>query len=58
MDLVWGVYVKGSLKLITGANRGTGTRKRVSGHSTLLRNWTHFLLNDENKDELFQFLGQ
>lgn len=58
VDLVWDVYLKDSLKLSTRANRGTGTRKRVSSHGKLPGNWKNFLRNDDNKDELFQFLGQ
>ena len=52
------VYTKESLTLSTRADRGTGARKRVSGHATLPGNWTNFLRNDDNKDELVQFLGQ
>ena len=35
VDLVWDVYTKGSLKLSTRANRGTGTHKGVSSHAKL-----------------------
>ncbi|XP_041473687.1 uncharacterized protein LOC121422601 [Lytechinus variegatus] len=52
------VYLKNSLKLSIRANRGTGTRKRVSGNVKLPGNWKNFLRNDNNKDELFRFLGQ
>ena len=48
VDIVWDVYIKDSLKLSTRANRGRGTRKRMSSHA---------LRNDDNKDELLQFLG-
>ena len=58
MGLVWDVYVKDSLKLSTRANRGIGTRKLLSSHAKLPGNWTNFLRNDNNKDELFQFEGQ
>ena len=36
-------------------NRNT---KRVSSHAKLPGNWENFVRNDENKDELAQFLGQ
>ena len=39
-------------------NRGRGTRKRVSSHVKLPGNWKNVLRNDDNKDELFLFLGQ
>ena len=58
VDLVSDVYMKDSLKLYTRANRGTGTRKRVSSHAKLPGNWKNVLRNDDNKDELFQFLGK
>lgn len=58
VDLVWDVYLQDSLKLSARANRGTGTRKRVSKNTKLPGNWKNFLRNDDNKDELFQFLGQ
>ena len=58
VDLVWVAYQKNSLKLSTRANRGTGTRKRVSSNGKLPGNWKHFLRNDDNKEELFQYLGR
>ena len=39
-------------------NRGRGTRKRVSSHVKLPGNWKKVVRNDDNKDELFLFLGQ
>ena len=57
VDIVWDVYIKDSLKLSTRGNRGTGTRKRVSANGKLSRNWKNFLRNDDNKGELFLFLG-
>ena len=39
-------------------SRGRGTCKRVSSHVKLPGNWKNVLRNDDNKDELFLFLGQ
>ena len=39
-------------------NRGRGTRERVSSRVKLPGNWKNVLRNDDNKDELFLFLGQ
>lgn len=57
VDIVWDVYFKHSLKSATRENRGTGTRRRVSANVKLPGNWKNFLRNDENKEELFRFLG-
>jgi len=37
--------------------RRTGTRRRVLPNVKLPSNWKNFLRNDDNKDELFQFLA-
>ena len=58
VDLACNVYMKDSLKLSTRANRGTGARDRVSRHAKLPGKWKNVSRNDDNKDELFQFLGQ
>ena len=57
VDIVWDVYLKDSLKLSTRESRGTGARRRVSQNVKLPGNWKNFLRNDNNKDELFQFLA-
>lgn len=57
VDLVWDIYRKDSLKLTARENRGTGARRRVLPKVKLPSNWQNFLRNDENKDELFQFLA-
>ena len=46
VDLVWNVYMKDNLTLSTRANRGTGTRKRVSRHAKLPGNWKNKLLTE------------
>ena len=56
VDLVWDVYLNDSLKMIARENRGTGARRRVLPNVKLPSNWKNFLRNDDNKDELFQFL--
>ena len=53
VDLAGNVYMTDNLKLETRANSGTGTR-----HAKLPVNRKNLLRNDDNKDELFQFLGQ
>ena len=57
VDLVWDVYVLGSLKASTRQKRGKGTRKRVAASTVMPKNWTDFLRIDENKTELFAFLS-
>ncbi len=57
VDLVWDVYVLASLKASTRQKRGKGTRKRVAASTVMPKNWTDFLLIDENKTELFAFLS-
>jgi len=36
---------------------GTGSHRRVLPNVKLPSNWKNFLQNDDNEDELFQFLG-
>jgi len=38
-------------------SRGTGARRRVLPNLKLPSNWKNNLRNDDNKDELFQFLA-
>jgi len=57
VDLVWDVCLKDSLKMTARENRGTGARRRVLPHVKLSSYWKNFLRNDDNKDELFQFLA-
>ena len=55
VDIVWDVC-QDSMKLSTRANRGT--RERVCSHAKLPENCKkHLLRNDDNKDEMFRFLG-
>ena len=60
MDIVWDIYLKDSLKLSTRTNKLAGTLKRVSsypGMSGFCRIGKKYY-NDDDHDELFQFLGQ
>lgn len=58
IDFVWDRYLPMSLKSFTREKRGSGTRQRVEGHLKLPKNWNNFLKVDENKEELFLFLGK
>ena len=57
VDLVWDVCLKDSLKMTARENRGTRARRRVLPNVKLSSYWKNFLRNDDNKDELFQFLA-
>ena len=57
VNLVWDVCLKDSLKMTARENRGTGARRRVLPNVKLSSYWKNFLRNDDNKDELFQFLA-
>jgi len=57
VDLVRDVYLKDSLEMTARENRGTGARRRVLLNVKLPSYWKIFLRNDDNKDELFQFLA-
>ena len=59
VDLVWDVYTKGSLKLSTMANREQEhTKEYLAMPSFQGTRKTNFLRNDDNKHELYLFLGQ
>ena len=58
MDIVWDVYLPESLKADTRRKRGRGVRRRVEAASAIPSNWKEFLRIDDNKTELFAFLGQ
>ena len=57
VDIVWDQYRTMTIKRATREKRGTGTRQRISGRAKVPGNWHHFLLNDDNKKELFSFLS-
>ena len=57
IDVVWDLYLPGSLKAATREKRGSGLRRRVSPKAAIPGNWKGFLRVDENKEELFQLLA-
>ncbi len=58
VHLVWDTYKKDSLKAAERARRGYGERRIVTDATPMPRNWISFLRVDENKVELFAFLGK
>ena len=58
IDVVWDKYLQGSIKEQTRESRGEGTRRRVSGDTVIPANWSGFLRNNSNKEELFAFLSE
>lgn len=57
VDLVWDVYRADTLKRSAREKRGTGQRRKVLPSTRIPSDWKGFLRVDENKDELFKFLG-
>ena len=62
MDAIWDTYQEASLKSQTRAKRGetSSHRTRVSAKIPIPKGveWQKFLKDNQNKDELFQFIGQ
>ena len=58
LDIVWDVYQPNSLKRGTRQRRGQGIRRKVVPNSPIPANWQGFLRVDENKEELYTFLGE
>ena len=58
IDIVWDVYIQGSLKAATIDKRGEGVRRRVEPSSKMPSNWKSFLRVNENKTELFHLLAE
>ena len=58
LDVVWDEYIADSLKATTRSSHAQGTIIRVRATSQVPHNRQQFLRNDENKRELFHFLGQ
>ena len=54
---VFDVYKKNSIKSITRENRGTGVRISVRKDTTIFKNFSKFMRDDDNKTELFQILA-
>lgn len=56
VDIVWDRYFPESLKESAREKRGKGDRRRVLKTSKIPKSWNKFLLNQDNKTELFGFL--
>ena len=55
LDVVWDLYIEGSLRRSTMEKRGSGSRIIVK--STTPQNWQSFLRVDENNTELYNYLA-
>ena len=60
LDVVFDVYIEGSLKDCTRLKRGHGERRRVGKNTSLPlgRKWAAFLRDSLNKTELFELVAQ
>ena len=57
LDVVWNEYIADSLKAETRTRRRNGIRRRVEPSNSIPANWQEFLRINDNKTELFSFLG-
>lgn len=57
-DIVFDVYLPGSLKSDTRDRRGHGVRKKITATTKTPQNWQSFMRNDDNKSGLFCFLAE
>ncbi|KAE8742640.1 hypothetical protein FOCC_FOCC011820 [Frankliniella occidentalis] len=57
VDLVWDLYFENSMKKIVREERGSGVLRQVLQTSPVPRNWSDFLCNDKNKEQLFKLLA-
>ena len=53
-----GCIHEGQSETFNEGKQRDGNTKQVSSHAKLPGNWKNFFRNDDNKDELLQFLGQ
>ena len=58
IDIAWDIYKPDSLKSMACSRRDKGVRRRVESRTRAPSNWQSFLLEDENKSELFEFLAE
>lgn len=58
IDVVWDLYFPDSLKNSLREVRGKSQRLQVTPNSPVPRNWSEFLKNNHNKEELFSLLGK
>lgn len=56
MDVVWDRYFPQSIKNSVRSDRGNGPRQHVKPLTKIV-SWKSFLLNSDNKNELFKFLA-
>ena len=54
---VWDTYIPNSIKESIREKRGKDVRRKVAGKNKLRGNWTDFLHDPANKQELFAFLS-
>ena len=57
VDVVFDRYLPMSIKQCTRERRGESARQRVTGTAKAPGDWQKFLLNSDNKSELFNFLA-
>ena len=57
IDIIYDVYLEGSLQSTAREIRGKGIRRRVTPCNTIPSNWQEFLRLADNKTELFDFLA-
>ena len=58
IDIVLDEYQDTTLKAATRRKRGQGVRQRVAPENRLPRNWSEFLRDGHNKEELFRLLSE
>ena len=57
IDVVWDQYLDGSLKESLREKRGSGIRVKVGPQAKIPSKWNDFLLQNQNKTELFEYLS-
>ena len=57
IDVVFDRYLTTSIKSTARSNRGKSSERQVSVEIDVPKNWNTFLLNDKNKEQLFQLLA-
>ena len=55
VDVVWDTYIPNSIKESIRERRGTGIRRKAAGKNKIPGNWSDFLRDPTNKQELFSF---
>ncbi|KAE8746646.1 hypothetical protein FOCC_FOCC006630 [Frankliniella occidentalis] len=57
VDIAWDLYSNDSLKKFVREGRGSGVLRQVLASTPVPKDWTNFLLNDKNKEQLFSLLA-